>query len=1042
MADSAVSFLLENLTQLLIRESKLLRGVKDQVRSLEKELAVIKIFLRNTEGKRRDELVEEIVSQIRDVAYEAEDVIDTYIITVTEHRRRSKLRKLIHSCDRAITFHEVASNIESIKIRYKEINDNRSKYGIEIAESFGGNAEEGEKLHRRRKHVEEDQVVGFAHDAEVLVKELMEGSLQRNVVSIIGMGGLGKTTLARKIYNNNDVKNYFNFCGWVYVSQEYGIRELLLEILKGLSPLPRVMLRAELKEKLLHGLYATYSSSNDRLKGRLTEDFERFKEMIKYFKEMIKYFKEMNDEIFSKAWSEFLKGVQDHNDLKNSLSNFVQDFYNKNGVKLKAELKEKLLHDLYATYRTNIDRLEGTLTEDLKRFKEMNEPFKEMNDEEFRKAWAEFLEGVQDRNDLKNSLSKFVQDFYSENRVKLEDMTEDELKSVLLESLKDKRYLLVMDDIWNNEVWNEVSTAFPNNSNGSRILITTRIKEVSLHASSVNNYELPLLEEDKSWELFSKKVFWEDTCPPELEILGRELVKSCHGLPLAIVVLGGLLASKEKTHRIWSKYNGHVNSYLTNNKSSCRDILALSYNHLPRRLKPCFLYFGIYPEDFEIPVRQLIRLWIAEGFIQQIGNRNIEDVAEDYLEELIDRSLIQVATKRLDGGVKTCRIHDLLRDFCISESSEEKFLEVHSNVNLSPIGISRRISIHYGNNPYISSGHCKPSNSRSIIGFGGAVELKSPPDNFYLEWICKSNKLVRVVELSNMGICCLIPKGIEKLVLLRHLSIASGELHVIPDSICNLWNLETLDMRNSTVETKCLPKGIWKLQRLRHLYMDGQTSLPRTEKNTAALPNLQVLTGIAINEDTESHFAKARFPNLRKLGLMSPPSGVESGLLSSLCPLCHLQTLKIYRLSRFSSSIWLTLTKITLVDVVIYPAIMEVLGSLTKLRILKFRGSDYVLNEYVLYCNVRSFQQLEVFKMENLLVSKWNMGEGAMPKLQRLVIESCEFICEVPDELWCLSTLRDVEVLHPQKTLARRLRQLQMRDGCKLHVYPPLNPNN
>uniref|UniRef100_A0A7N2MZ65 4-hydroxy-3-methylbut-2-enyl diphosphate reductase n=1 Tax=Quercus lobata TaxID=97700 RepID=A0A7N2MZ65_QUELO len=489
---------------------------------------------------------------------------------------------------------------------------------------------------------------------------------------------------------------------------------------------------------------------------------------------------------------------------------------------------------------------------------------------------------------------------------------------------------------------------------------------------------------------------------------------------------------------------------------------------------------------------QLIRLWIAEGFIQQTGSRNMEDVAEDYLEEFIVQSLIQIAAKRLDGGVKTCRIHNLQRHLCISVSAEEKFLEVRSNVNLSPMSKSRRISIHSANHPDISSNPCEPSNSHSFIGFGEVVKLESPlVKSNYLKWLCETNKLVQVVELSDIGICCLIPNKIENLILLRNpnnsltvvmmVRIRFGKMplkdltmerkrdeefeetlsapicmtvyllaclaRVLRLAACSrkspaspsreslfsctlLSNFHSISLTTLTsnppkyryeeqsvlagilageasgiareVDVVCagvsdsgadgvteeiLPKGIWKLQKLRHLYLDGPTSLPRTD-NTVTLPNLQVLTGIAINKDIESLFAKARFPNVRKLELHSI-RWTESGLLSSLHPLRHLQTMKIYELILLSSptSFHLTLTKITIfVGTNLFGGgVMRVLGSLTNLRILKVVGDGH--HQITLDCDESSFCQLEVFKMAKMQVVHCHTGKGEMPRLQRDIIK-------------------------------------------------------
>ncbi|XP_058185898.1 putative disease resistance protein RGA1 [Rhododendron vialii] len=130
-------------------------------------------------------------------------------------------------------------------------------------------------------------------------------------------------------------------------------------------------------------------------------------------------------------------------------------------------------------------------------------------------------------------------------------------------------------------------------------------------------------------------------CPPELVDIGKQIAEKCKGLPLAIVTIAGILATEDKTLDVWEEVAKNFSMTIAKKQEGCMEILELSYNHLPLHLKGCFLYIGAHPEDYEIPIRELIWLWIVEGFIQQSeGGKSLEDVAEDYLIGLIDRSLV------------------------------------------------------------------------------------------------------------------------------------------------------------------------------------------------------------------------------------------------------------------------------------------------------------------------------------------------------------------------------------------------------------------
>ncbi|KAI3463676.1 hypothetical protein Pfo_020339 [Paulownia fortunei] len=193
--------------------------------------------------------------------------------------------------------------------------------------------------------------------------------------------------------------------------------------------------------------------------------------------------------------------------------------------------------------------------------------------------------------------------------IKLSKNSDDELGLLVHKELFDRKYLIVLDDMWNIQAWDVVKRFLPGNDNGSRILVTTRLSNLKVHFGFCSSHRIDFLDKEKSWDLLREKVFGKEGCPVELEEIGKNIAERCEGLPLALVVIGGLLAKSKRTREYWEYVEEHVPSAVNyENDKDCMKIISLSYSHLPIYLKPCFLYLAMFPEDFEIHVSRLVKL--------------------------------------------------------------------------------------------------------------------------------------------------------------------------------------------------------------------------------------------------------------------------------------------------------------------------------------------------------------------------------------------------------------------------------------------------
>ncbi|EMS53151.1 Disease resistance RPP8-like protein 3 [Triticum urartu] len=470
----------------------------------------------------------------------------------------------------------------------------------------------------------------------------------------------------------------------------------------------------------------------------------------------------------------------------------------------------------------------------------------------------------------------------------------------LREHLADKRYFIIVDDLWGEEAWDIIRCAFPENGNGSRVIVTTRVEAVAISACS-NHYEhiykmKPLSSED-SRKLFTSRVFGsENKCPSNFEEVSNEILKKCGGLPLAIITIASLLASRrERSRSDWENIKNSLGAQFAINPTlkGMRSILNLSYMNLPLHLRTCFLYLGMYPEDYEIQRDDLVRKWIAEGFVSNLHGANLEDVGISYFNELVNRSLIQHVMTY--NGV-CCKVHDMMLDLILSKCAEDNFSSVaYTSKEMTRLPDCtykiRRLSlmsiIDRTTNETISwTVSDSTSQVRSLVWFGAC---KSIPRLSQL-------KHIRVLSFEYPGSpqrSHLDLTAISQLFQLRYLKVSWHFCAKLPTEVRGLVHLDTLDVVKGGI-----PSDIVHLPRLSNLIM-SYCGLP---ERIGIMESLRTLRGFKLQRSSlEAVEGLGKLTNLRSLELhtwdgdrCNPLEKAKfDAFASSICKLRNLKYLQI-----------------------------------------------------------------------------------------------------------------------------------------------------
>ncbi|XP_078158385.1 putative disease resistance protein RGA3 [Carex rostrata] len=633
-----------------------------------------------------------------------------------------------------------------------------------------------------------------------------------------------------------------------------------------------------------------------------------------------------------------------------------------------------------------------------------------------------------------------------------------ELVPILKRLVEGKKFLLVLDDVWEESraVWNSLLRApMSGGANGSRLLVTTRDGRVADGMKAAKLHRVEKLSNEDGWSLLIKQVFQneKESEIQEFKDIGLQLVEKCDGLPLAIKTIGGVLCTKPKAKAEWQAVL-NSNMWSIVGMSGIHNAFYLSYEDLSSPLKQCFIFCSLFPEDFEFDKIDLIYQWLAEGYLQdkvdfwELGNR--------YYTELLARNLLEATDKLYNQG--ECKMHDLLWSFARQLGKDENCVLREGDVFSRPKGPLkiRRLSIE--GNKVDTELFKKENGLRTLL-------LRDKPE-IPLDYVCKAFSNLRMLDLSDSNFSSL-PDSLCDLMHLRYLDVCGSKIRNLPNSIGNLKYLVYLDLYGCK-ELSNVPLGIINLQELKFLNTinSGVQKIPlglnKLEKLVQLLgfkPDKNSLEGFSSLEgiETLSKLIRLTLYNLEKVsdsnianranlqnkdrlqflkfvyGTLSPKEQLSQtdeekmtteDVLNELCPPPYVETVQI--VGYFGSHLpnWLNLRAnlpnlryIHIENCACFEE-LALLGQLPNLDFLRIIGAYSVVSvgEEFLWGGIQNrdttatschanksafpkLSQLNFTRMPNWKEWQWNKGQVAMPKLKKLFIRDCPLLRSLPEGL-------------------------------------------